>query len=187
MRNSKSTILTIQNAYRNDVGRCVARIDYDLIDILGIKLSDVGDNCKVWIGDRIEISSPDGKFSTYAACVPLYPSDEGKSIIRLDRQTRNNIGKSIKIGQKVKIRKVDFFSAREVTIELRDSVSQKLDNACLQIEMNGLTAKEGDVISLPHNGSKIAAKISKIIPRTKGKPAVMSSNTQFTIITEDGK
>jgi len=171
------------------MGKHVARIDYELMDALGIKPSHIMKSRNVWIGDRIEISSLDGRFSTYAACVPLYPSDEGKGMIRIDKQTRENLD-NIGIGQKVRIRKVDFFAAKAVTIELIDSVSQ-LDNAYLQDRMDSYTIKEGDVVSLPdEKDTMITFRVSKINPKTKstkGKAAVIAYDTQFTIVTANSK
>ena len=68
--------LKVLEAYTRDVGRGVARIDYDSMDNLGASTGDV-----------IEIK---GKRRTVAKCLPLYPSDEGKGIIRIDGLGRNN-------------------------------------------------------------------------------------------------
>lgn len=62
--------LKVLEAYTRDVGRGVARIDYDSMDTLNASTGDV-----------IEIK---GKRRTVAKCLPLYPSDEGKGIIRID-------------------------------------------------------------------------------------------------------
>ena len=70
--------LKVLEAYTRDVGRGVARIDYDSMDNLGASTGDV-----------IEIK---GKRRTVAKCLPLYPSDEGKGIIRIDGLGRNNSG-----------------------------------------------------------------------------------------------
>ena len=68
--------LKVLEAYTRDVGRGVARIDYDSMDSLSASTGDV-----------IEIR---GKRRTVAKCLPLYPSDEGKGIIRVDGLVRNN-------------------------------------------------------------------------------------------------
>ena len=70
--------LKVLEAYTRDVGRGVARIDYDSMDTLNASTGDV-----------IEIK---GKRRTVAKCLPLYPSDEGKGIIRIDGLGRNNSG-----------------------------------------------------------------------------------------------
>jgi transitional endoplasmic reticulum ATPase len=63
---SQNTLsLKVLEAYTRDVGRGVARIDYDSMDSLGASTGDV-----------IEIR---GKRRTVAKCLPLYPSDEGSA------------------------------------------------------------------------------------------------------------
>lgn len=76
--NSSTTTATLKTieSYTRDVGRGVARIDYDAMDLLG-----------VGTGNIIEVK---GKNRTVAKCLPVYPSDEGKGIIRLDGLMRNN-------------------------------------------------------------------------------------------------
>jgi len=76
-------------AYTRDVGRGVARIDYDSMDTLNASTGDV-----------IEVK---GKRRTVAKCLPLYPSDEGKGIIRIDGLGRNNSG--IAIGDSISVKK----------------------------------------------------------------------------------
>ena len=75
--------LKVLEAYTRDVGRGVARIDYDSMDTLNASTGDV-----------IEIK---GKRRTVAKCLPLYPSDEGKGIIRIDGLGRNNSGIELEI------------------------------------------------------------------------------------------
>ena len=57
-----TTTLKVLEAYTRDVGRGVARIDYDSMDSLSASTGDV-----------VEIK---GKRKTVAKCLPLYPSDE---------------------------------------------------------------------------------------------------------------
>ncbi len=71
-------------AYTRDVGRGVARIDYDAMDALDASTGDV-----------IEIR---GKRRTVAKCLPLYPSDEGRGIVRIDgREADLSSGKFVEI------------------------------------------------------------------------------------------
>ena len=75
--------IKVVEAYTRDVGRGVARIDYDSMDSLSASSGDV-----------IEIKGKDGR-RTVAKCLPLYPSDEGKGIIKGDGLVRNNTGVAI--------------------------------------------------------------------------------------------
>jgi len=92
--------LKVLEAYTRDVGRGVARIDYDSMDSLSASTGDV-----------IEIR---GKRRTVAKCLPLYPSDEGKGIIRVDGLVRNNAG--VAIGDTVVVRKIKAVPAEKVIV-----------------------------------------------------------------------
>jgi len=90
--------LKVLEAYTRDVGRGVARIDYDSMDTLNASTGDV-----------IEIK---GKRRTVAKCLPLYPSDEGKGIIRIDGLGRNNSG--IAIGDSISVKKIKAMQQRKL-------------------------------------------------------------------------
>lgn len=70
MSHNNPLSLKVLEAYTHDVGKGVARMDYDAMGALGATT-----------GDIIEIKC---KRRTVAKCLPLYPSDEGKSTIRID-------------------------------------------------------------------------------------------------------
>ena len=72
------------------MGRAVARLDYDAMDALSASTGDV-----------VEIV---GKRRTVAKCLPLYPSDEGKAMARIDGLIRNNAG--VAIGDMIVVKKV---------------------------------------------------------------------------------
>ncbi len=100
-RDNKDMVsLKVFEAYTRDVGRGLARIDYDTMDSLNASTGDV-----------IEIR---GKRRTVAKCLPLYPSDEGKKIVRIDGLVRNNAG--IAIGDTVAVRKVKVAPAEKVIV-----------------------------------------------------------------------
>src|ERR687884_2022809 len=100
--NNDTTLdLKVLEAYTRDVGRGVARIDYDSMDSLNASTGDV-----------IEIKGKDRR--TVAKCLPLYPSDEGKGIIKGDGLVRNNAG--VAIGDTVVIRKIKAVPAEKVIV-----------------------------------------------------------------------
>ena len=93
-------MLQVYEAYTMDIGRVIARIDYDSMDKICV--------CP---GDVIEIR---GKRRTVAKCLPLYSSDECKNIIRLNGLVRNNAG--ISISHRVVVRKIKAVPAQTVFI-----------------------------------------------------------------------
>jgi len=89
--NQQGVTLKVLEAYTRDVGRGVARLDYDTMDSLDASTGDV-----------VELI---GKRRTVGKCLPLYPSDEGKGVIRIDGLIRNNSGVAIgDTGTKKKIK-----------------------------------------------------------------------------------
>ena len=83
--------LKVLEAYSSDIGRGVARIDHNSLDSLS--LSE---------GDCIEIIDKDRTIE--AKCLALLPSDEGKSIIRVDPHLRKSIG--VSLGKTIVIRNI---------------------------------------------------------------------------------
>src|ERR671930_2720139 len=99
--------LKVLEAYTRDVGRGVARVDYESMDSLNAST-----------GDIIEIKG--GKRRTVAKCLPLYPSDEGKGLIRVDGLVRNNAG--VAIGDTVEITKIKTAPAEKVVVAPLESI-----------------------------------------------------------------
>ncbi len=82
--------MKVLEAYTRDVGRGVARIDYDAMDSLDASTGDV-----------VELK---GKRRTVGKCLPLYPSDELRGVVRIDRLIRNYSG--VATGDAVMIEKI---------------------------------------------------------------------------------
>ena len=99
--------LKILEAYTRDVGRGVARLDYESMDSLG---ASTGDIIELKAGEK----SRSGSRRTVAKCLPLYPSDEGKGVIRVDGLVRNNAG--LAIGDTVIIKKIRAILAEMVIV-----------------------------------------------------------------------
>src|SRR5687768_8786597 len=108
MVNERTVSLKVLEAYTRDVGRGVARIDYDSMDSLSASTGDV-----------IEIR---GKRRTVAKCLPLYPSDEGNGIIRVDGLVRHNAG--VAIGDTVVVRKIKAVPAEKVIVAPIEAIPQ---------------------------------------------------------------
>jgi len=71
----------IEAREQRDVGRNIARIDLETMEILGVA-----------VGDVVEII---GKRNIAAKVWPAYPEDQGRGIIRIDGYIRKNSGVSI--------------------------------------------------------------------------------------------
>ncbi len=85
---------------RTDFGRGLCRLDFKVMQKLGIKEGDV-----------VEI---EGKRKTYAVSIRAYPNDVGLKIIRMDGLVRRNAQAGI--GDFVTVRKADIKEAKYVVI-----------------------------------------------------------------------
>lgn len=97
---AKELTLRVGESHHRDVGRDIARIEREKMELLGLVS-----------GDYIEIV---GKDTTYAIVWPAYPEDRGNDLIRIDGNIRNNAGTSL--DDKVKIKKAEAKEAKRVTL-----------------------------------------------------------------------
>ncbi|HIE31670.1 MAG TPA: AAA family ATPase, partial [Methanosarcinales archaeon] len=97
---AQEVTLRVAEAYHRDVGKDIARIDRDFMDMLGIPAGDV-----------IEIA---GSEKAYATALPGYPGDAGEDVIRIDGSTRSNAHAGI--DDRVRVRKVMAKDATRVVI-----------------------------------------------------------------------
>ncbi|MBU5688921.1 MAG: CDC48 family AAA ATPase [Candidatus Aenigmarchaeota archaeon] len=85
---------------REEFGRGIVRIDYNIMQKIGVKEGEV-----------VEI---EGEKKTGALAVRAYPSDVGLNIIRMDGLVRRNAGAGV--GENVKVRKADVKEAKKVVL-----------------------------------------------------------------------
>jgi len=142
-----SLSLKVLEAYTRDVGRGVARIDYDSMDSLSASTGDV-----------IEIK---GKRRTVAKCLPLYPSDEGKGIIRVDGLVRNNAG--IAIGDTVAVRKIKAVAAEKVVVAPLEAIPP-IDERYLADALESVPLIKGDNVMVPYFGGRLTFQVIGVTP-----------------------
>src|ERR671933_1763976 len=135
--------LKILEAYTKDVGRGVARVDYDSMDSLNAST-----------GDIIEIKG--GKRRTVAKCLPLYPSDEGKGIIRVDGLVRNNAG--VAIGDTVVVRKIKAVPAEKVIVAPLEAIPP-IDERYLADALESVPLIKGDNVMVPYFGGRLTFQV----------------------------
>src|ERR687883_2096969 len=135
--------LKVREAYTKDVGRGVARIDYDSMDSLNAST-----------GDIIEIKG--GIRRTVAKCLPLYPSDEGKGLIRVDGLVRNNAG--VAIGDTVEITKIKTSPAEKVIVAPLESIPP-IDERYLADALESVPLIKGDNIMVPYFGGRLTFQV----------------------------
>ena len=165
---SQNTLsLKVLEAYTRDVGRGVARIDYDSMDSLSASTGDV-----------IEIK---GKRRTVAKCLPLYPSDEGKGIIRVDGLVRNNAG--IAIGDTVAVRKIKAVAAEKVVVAPLEAIPP-IDERYLADALESVPLIKGDNVMVPYFGGRLTFQVIGVIPAAD---AVLVTQKTVFHIAEKGE
>lgn len=159
--------LKVLEAYTRDVGRGVARIDYDSMDTLNASTGDV-----------IEIK---GKRRTVAKCLPLYPSDEGKGIIRIDGLGRNNAG--IAIGDTIQVRKIKAVAAEKVVVAPLEAIPP-IDERYLADALESVPLIKGDNVMVPYFGGRLTFQVIGVTP---GSDAVLVTQKTVFHIAEKGE
>ena len=159
--------LKVLEAYTRDVGRGVARIDYDSMDTLNASTGDV-----------IEIK---GKRRTVAKCLPLYPSDEGKGIIRIDGLGRNNSG--IAIGDTISVRKIKAVAAEKVVVAPLEAIPP-IDERYLADALESVPLIKGDNVMVPYFGGRLTFQVIGVTPASD---AVLITQKTVFHIAEKGE
>ena len=159
--------MRIGEAKQRDIGKKRARIGPDAMDFL-----------KVTPGDVIEI------MGSRSSCAVVWPADEDEKdpeIIRIDGQTRKNIGAAI--NDIIKIKKVATKVAKTVSLmPVTDVVTvDKEFTDFVKNRLKGLPLSQGDEISVMILGNSMDFKINKISPKSVVK---IDRSTTLTISTE---
>lgn len=155
--------LKIMESYTRDVGRGVARIDYGVMDSLG-----------VITGDVIKI------VKTYCKALPLYPSDEGKSLLRVDGLVRNNAG--VAIGDTVDVVKVSSSPALLVKFKPLEAIPP-IDARYLADALESIVVVVGDHSFVPYFGGRLQFQIVGTDP--KDIPVTINQKTKCEITSKD--
>ena len=154
--------LKVLEAYTRDVGRGVARIDYDAMD-----------NLDASTGDIIEIK---GKRKTVAKCLPLYPSDEGRGVIRIDGLIRNNAG--VAISDTISIRRINAPNAEKVVVAPLETIPP-IDERYLADALESVPITKGDNIMIPYFGGRLTFQVHAITPAADA--VLITQRTVFSI------
>ena len=166
-RNNDPLQMRVEEAKQRDIGKKRARIGPDAMDYL-----------QVSPGDVIQIN---GKKST---CAIVWPSDEDEKFpdtIRIDGQTRKNLG--VALNDVVEIQKVKTVQAKTVTLmSINDIVTvDKEFTDFVKNRLKGMPLSQDDEISVMILGNSMDFKIKKVSPKGIVK---IERQTQLTILSE---
>ena len=160
--------LKVREAYSRDVGRGIARIDHDSMYSLNASTGDV-----------IEIKGKDRR--TVSKCLPLYPSDEGKGIIKGDGLVRNNAG--VAIDDTVVVRKIKAVPAEKVIVAPLEAIPP-IDERYLADALESVPLIKGDNVMVPYFGGRLTFQIIGVTPAAD---AVLVTQKTIFHIAEKGE
>lgn len=93
--------------------------------------------------------------------MPLYPSDEGKGIIRVDGLVRNNLG--VAVGDKVEVRKIKAVPAEKIIVAPLEAIPP-IDERYLADSLENTPLIKGDNIMVPYFGGKLTFQVIGVTP-----------------------
>jgi transitional endoplasmic reticulum ATPase len=133
------------------------------------------DSVGVSTGDVIEVRG--GKRRTVAKCLPLYPSDEGKGIIRVDGLLRNNAG--VAIGDTVEIAKIKAVPAEKIIVAPLETIPP-VDERYLADALESVPIVKGDNVMVPYFGGRLTFEVIDVSPAS-ASAVLVSQKTMFQI------
>jgi transitional endoplasmic reticulum ATPase len=145
---TRTISLKVREAYTRDVGRGIARIDHDSMYSLNASTGDV-----------IEIKGKNRR--TVSKCLPLYPSDEGKGIIKGDGLVRNNAG--VAIDDTVVVRKIKAVPAEKVIVAPLEAIPP-IDERYLADALESVPLIKGDNAMVPYFGGRLTFQVIGVTP-----------------------
>ncbi|MCE5295677.1 MAG: CDC48 family AAA ATPase [Euryarchaeota archaeon] len=132
-------VLKVAEAKPRDAGKGIARIDPEIMDILGIEAGDV-----------VQI---DGKKKTVAIVWPGYSEDENRGLVRIDGHIRRNA--QVGLDDKVAIRKISAKNAQKMMFAPLEELKIMGGEEYLGQALEGRVVIKGDVVELNVMGRRI--------------------------------
>ncbi|NYZ77235.1 CDC48 family AAA ATPase [Candidatus Micrarchaeota archaeon] len=162
-------MLKVAEAFQNDIGRGIARLDSKAKSSLGVST-----------GDIVKLT---GRKAALAIVWQAHPDDEGLDMIRIDGILRQNVG--IGLGELVKAEKAETKEAKKVVLAPKESI--RYGGGFEQYVKKRLIGKpvlKGNVLPVGVFGTSIPLMIMQIFPQG---PAVITENTVLQIKQEPAK
>jgi transitional endoplasmic reticulum ATPase len=147
--------LKVKDAFKEDVGRGIVRLDPDVVQKLKLKTGDV-----------LEISHPLSEKKTAALIYPGKNEDRGSGTIRIGPSLRRNLSASL--DDIVEIHKIDAALADKITFAgLKEAIFTRKSQQLARTLENRVVTK-GDILSFYASANKrVDLVVIDYIPRTK--------------------
>jgi hypothetical protein len=140
-------VLKVLEEYEYDLGRGIVRIDYDSMGELDIENYQI-----------VEIM---GEKRTVATCHLLYPSDQGKGIVRIDEVIRNN--SATFIGDTVSIKAIEAVPAEKVVVTPL-MAGPPVDERYFTDALESVPLIKGDNVMVPYFGGQLKFEVIGVEP-----------------------
>ncbi|MFX1467257.1 MAG: AAA family ATPase, partial [Promethearchaeota archaeon] len=164
--------LRIKDAFKEDAGRGIVRIDPNILNKLNLK-----------VGDTIRISHPFVKKITVALLSSGRNEDKGKQIIRMDPSLRRNLAASI--DDLVEIKKINAdFAENIIFTGLNNSLIPR-DPQALARKLEKRVVTFGDSLSFYAMGHRIDLVVVNYLPKTEAVKINLNTKISFTETSQD--
>ncbi len=159
--------LRIKDAFKEDAGRGIVRIDPDIIKKLKLK-----------VGDAIRISHPFVNKRTVALLSSGRIEDNGTQVIRMDPSLRRNLNASI--DDLVEIKKIEVDLAGSISFAGLNSSLIPRDPQALARKLENRVITLGDTLSFYAMGHRIDIAVVNYTPKTEAVKISLNTNIKFT-------
>ena len=159
--------LRIKDAFKEDAGRGIIRIDPNIIK-----------EHKFQSGDIIEIINPNNKKSTAALLSIGKEEDKGTNIIRIDPSLRRNI--SVSIDDYVEIRKIEASLAESLTFAGLEESYLLRGSQQLARKLENRVITKGDSLSFYAMGRRVDLVVVNYIPNVDAVKIHLDTKIKLT-------
>ncbi len=161
--------LKVAEAFQNDIGRGIARID-----------SKAKAELKVATGDIIKLK---GKKTALAIVWQAHPDDEGLDMIRMDGILRQNVG--VGLGERVSLEGANVKEAKRVTLAPKEPIRYSVGfDEYIKKRLVGKPIVKGNLLPIGIFGTSIPLIVVQTTPQG---PVIISDTTEVSIKKEPQK
>ncbi|MBU0591223.1 CDC48 family AAA ATPase [Candidatus Micrarchaeota archaeon] len=158
--------LKVAEAFQNDIGRGIARIDSKAKSELGVST-----------GDIIKLT---GKKSTLAIVWQSHQDDEGIEMLRMDGILRQNAG--ISLGEKVRAEAVQTKTAKKIILAPKEAIRYSVGfDQYVKKRLVGKPVLKGNLLPVGIFGTSIPLVVAQVFPQG---PVVITEETKIKINKE---
>ena len=164
---SNSLELRVKDAFKEDAGKGIVRIDTSVMQELNLKAGDV-----------IEILHPHVNKRTVALVSPGKEDEKEKNIIRIDPSIRRNLGSSI--DDIIKIRKIEAGIASTVIFTGVDDSLILRNTQQLARRLENRVVTKGDILSFYTYGKRIDLVVLDFTPKSEAVRIYLTTKFELT-------